>query len=111
MKKTFFAIVAAIVVAFASGSHASAQDVKREGKVFTAVSAKDTTSTTARKSGYSYKDTDGKTYDIYVGRTGSCYINRVSRNTGKLYKKYLGAEISAQICKELGIAYTPRTRK
>lgn len=107
MKKTFFAIVAAIVVAFASGSYASAQNVKREGKVFTTVkSVKDTTE---RKSGFTYKDSKGKTYNIYVGKTGSCYIKRISKNTGKPYKSYLGVEISTQICKELKIPYTPRT--
>jgi hypothetical protein len=58
-----------------------------------------------RQTKYTYTDSDGKTYPIFVGKTGSCYIKRVSQKSGKEYKKYLGKEISSTICKELGIIY------
>ena len=87
---------------------ASAQSFTRSGNTFTAVA---TTKAKAepRKTNYTYKDTDGKTYPIYVGKTGSCFIIRTSRN-GNDYRKYLGAEISEQVCREMGITYKPKNK-
>ncbi len=79
-----------------------AQDYQRNGKEFSSVSQKSYTSTDI-KSGYTYRDSKGKVYDIYVTKSGACYIRRVSAKTGKEYKSYLNKEISAEICKELGI--------
>lgn len=86
---------------------ASAQ-YTRQGNTFVAQATAKAKSE-PRKTNYTYKDTDGKTYPIYVGPKGGCYIIRTSKN-GKEYPKYLGAEISTQICKELGIEYKPKTK-
>ena len=87
---------------------AGAQSFTRTGNTFAAVATTKAKSE-PRKSNYTYKDTDGKTYPIYVGKRGGCYIIRTSRN-GKEYPKYLGAEISTQVCRELGITYKPKNK-
>lgn len=87
--------------------NANAQTIVRDGKNFTQV----TTQSQNQKSGFTFTDRDGKVYDIYVGKTGSCYIIKTSKKTGKEYRKYLGEELSTQVCKELGIPYQPRTQK
>ena len=46
-----------------------------------------------------------------MSKSGSCYIKKVSKKTGKEYKQYLAAEISADICNQLGIEYKPTTKK
>lgn len=52
---------------------------------------------------YATKDAD---YPIIMNKnTGSCYVWRKSKKTGKMYKSYVGADISIQICKELGVTY------
>ena len=101
MKKIFITLTIALMA-----WNANAQTV-RDGKNFTQVA----TQSQGKKTGFTFTDKDGKVYDIYVGKTGSCYILKTSKKTGKEWKKYLGEEISAQICKELGITYQPKTKK
>lgn len=83
---------------------AFSQDYNREGKTFSKVNTEKVV-TSDVESGFTYKDSKGISYPIYVGKTGSCYIKKISKKTGRKYKQYLGKEISAEICKELGIEY------
>ena len=101
MKKLFLAIMLLIACNFTV-----AQTIVREGNTFTSVSS--TKESKEIKTNFTWKDSKGNEYPIYVGKSGACYIKRVSKKTGKEYKQYLGAEVSSQICKELGIAYTTK---
>lgn len=83
---------------------AFSQDYNRKDKVFTKVKTEKVV-TPDVDSGFTYKDAKGIEYPIFVGKTGSCYIKKVSKKTGKEYRSYLGKEISTEICKELGIEY------
>ena len=103
MRKIFITLAIALM---AWNANAQTQIV-RNGKNFTQV----VTKSQNQKSGFTFTDTDGKIYDIYIGKTGSCYILKISQKTGKEYKKYLGEEISAQICKELRSEYQPKSKK
>lgn len=76
------------------------QDYTRNGKEFT-VKKKVRAVGENAKTGYTWKDSKGKTYDIYMSSKGSCYIIRTSSKTGKEYKSYLPKEVSAEIVKEL----------
>ena len=46
-----------------------------------------------------------------MGKTGSCYIKKVSKKTGNKYKQYLGEEISRDICKQLNVKYIGKSSK
>lgn len=87
-------------------NYCNAQNVVRNGNTFTTVSTKTSSET---KTKFTWKDSKGVEYPIYVGKSGACYIKKVSK-AGKEYKQYLGADVSSQICKELGIKYTPKTK-
>lgn len=87
---------------------AFSQDYTRNGKQFVAVQK--SSESTDTKSGFTYKDPKGRTYDIYISKSGACYIYRTSSKTGKTYKSYLDKKISAEICKELGIEYKSNTK-
>lgn len=104
MKKIFIAAV--LFIAALSGVNAQdnnkSNNVTREGKTFIAQGAK--TKAENIKTEYSYTDTDGKTYEIWLSKNCRAFIIRISK-TGKDYRKYLGEEISRQICKELGREY------
>lgn len=63
------------------------------------------------KTKFTWKDSKGKEYPIYVSKNGSCFVIKVSAKTGKEYRNYLGTEISSQICKELNIEYKPKKSK
>lgn len=74
---------------------AEAQDVVRNGNEF--VSTKKAKSTKEPiKTIYTYKDSDGKSYPIYLSATGKAFIWKVSKKTGKKYKKYL-PEVTKQL--------------
>lgn len=98
--------ILAVVMLLALGMNVNAQSVVREGNTFSSVKSSKASKETKTK--FTWKDSKGKEYPIYVGKTGSCYVKRISGKTGKEYKQYLGKDISSQICKELGINYTPR---
>ena len=84
----------------------NAQEIKREGNTFS--KANTTQVVTAKKTQFTWRDSKGIEYPIYVGTTGSAYIIKVSKKTGKEYRHYLGADVSTQVCNALGIAYKPR---
>lgn len=98
MKHLFIMLV--MVLAF---STANAQSYTRQGDNFTQVSTK--TSGNAAKTKFTWADSKGKSYSIFVTSTGRCYVNKVSSKTGKEYKYYLKEDIAREICKELGIIY------
>lgn len=102
-----FILIAILVIASVSASYA--QNYTKSGKTYKAEKVEKQSS--ERKTGFIWEDSKGNTYPIYMGKTGACYIKRISKNTGKEYKQYLGTEISADICKQLGVPYTPKSTK
>lgn len=96
------------VLFLTTSTMATAQSYTRSGDTF--VTTKTTSGASATKTKFNWQDSKGKSYPIYVGKTGSCYVLKVSGKTNKEYKYYLGAEISQQVCKELGIEYKPRSK-
>ena len=104
MKKIIIIIAALAAFSFTSYS----QDVVRNGKTFEQV--KKSSVKTEEKTGFTYKDSKENTYDIFIGKTGACYIKKVSKKTGNEYKQYLGEEISRQVCQSLGREYTSKKK-
>lgn len=102
-------VIILMALIFSMGAIVGAQTIKREGKTY--IEQANSKSANEIKTGFTYKDSKGKEYDIYIGVTGSCYINKVSQKTGKAYRKYLGETISKEICASLGRKYTPRNSK
>ena len=54
---------------------------------------------------YSWSDSKGDKYPIYISNSGSCYIIKKSNKTGKDYKQYMKPEVSQDICSKLGKEY------
>ena len=86
MKKFILCIIAMLTLALPSMS----QEVVRNGNVFKAVKS-DSVSNRQRetKTTYSYEDTKGVKYDIYLSGSGKAFIKKVSKKTGKEYRQYL----------------------
>ena len=55
--------------------------------------------------GFTWSDSKRNKYPIYISNSGSCYVIKTSKKTGKEYKNYLGPEISQDICSKLGKIY------
>lgn len=104
MKKLF--IMAAMLLALSvNNSSTYAQDIKREGTTFVVSSSKKTSEPVKTKFTWKVGDVE---YPIYISTTGSCYIIKTSKKTGKEYKQYLPKEVCAEIAKEMGIEYKPK---
>lgn len=75
----------------------SAQSVTRQGNTFTQVSNKgEKSGGKETKTEYTYKDSKGNVYPVYLSSTGKAFIKKVSKKTGKEYKQYI-PEIGKQI--------------
>lgn len=92
MKKLFLSVLVALSIFSASAQQFS---FDREGNNFTAVSTTSRASADI-KTPYTW-EIKGVKYPIYLTKRNKCYIKRVSKNTGKEYKQYLSAEVTAEI--------------
>lgn len=107
MKKFFIAAIMLLALGV-NNSSIHAQSVVKEGKTFTVVTSSKKSEPT--KTEYTWKDSKGVEYPIYISKSGSCFVIKVSKRTGKEYRQYLPKEVSAQIASELGIEYKPKEK-
>lgn len=106
-------IILVVVMLLAFGiQNTNAQSVVRNGNTFKSVSSNSSrTSRDTLATKFMWEDSKGNKYSIIVNKgSGACYIWRKSAETGKMYKSYLGAEVSKAVCKELGITYVPKKK-
>ena len=84
-----------------------------EGNTFISSTGEHSARTKAQiiETDFMYREKDGTEYKIMCNaNTGSCFINKVSRNNRE-YRKYLGEDISREVCRRLNIEYKGRTRQ
>ena len=102
MKKLFILFV----MMFAFTNVINAQSFERQGNTFVSKSTKGSrTKSEPTKTKFTWKDSKGNEYPVYMSSTGSCFVIKTSAKTGKEYRNYLGPEVSEQMCKELGVEY------
>ena len=99
-----------ILVLLCVGLTSNAQTYTRSGNTFIS-STSERVKAEPVKTKFTWKDSKGKEYPVYISSNGSCFVIKVSAKTGKEYRNYLGPEISQQICKELGIEYKGKKNK
>lgn len=89
-----------------TGVTSVAQDYTRQGTNFTQVAKEKTIKKgEVKPTPYTWTDSKGTKYPIYLSSKGRAFIVKISKKTGKEYKQYLGEEISRQICKEMKVDY------
>lgn len=89
----------------------SAQSYTRSGNTYISSTGERTRANNVIETTFKVKENDGKEYVIYCSKsTGACFIKKVSRN-GNEYKKYLGEEVSREICKEINIDYKSKPKR
>lgn len=90
-------IIIAAIMLLSMNVGVQAQSVERKGNTFTQVSNKGGKSGGKEtKTQYTFKDSKGNIYPVYLSASGKAFIKRVSKNTGKEYKQYV-PEIGKQI--------------
>lgn len=99
MKKLFISIFMMLSLT----TTVSCQNVTREGNNFTQTSNRGTTGSKETKTQYTYTDSKGNVYPVYLSSKGKAFIKKVSKKTGKEYKQYLpevGKKINSEAYKE-----------
>lgn len=96
-------IITAIML-FGLSMGIQAQSVQLKGNNFTQVSNKGGKSGGKEtKTQYTYTDSKGNVYPVYLSSTGKAFIKKVSKKTGKEYKQYMpeiGKQINSKAYKE-----------
>ena len=95
-------LVICITMMLSLGLGIQAQSVQRQGNTFTQVTNKKSTAKET-KTQYTYKDSKGVEYPVYLSSTGKAYIKKISKKTGKEYKQYvpeIGKQINPEAYKE-----------
>ena len=99
-----------LLLVLAMGLAANAQTYTRSGNTF--ISSKGERSKAEPvKTKFTWKDSKGNEYPVYISSKGSCFVIKGKDKNGKDKKTYLGPEISQQICKELDIEYKGKKNK
>ena len=88
-------MILCISMMLAFGLVSNAQSVTKQGNNFTQVTNKKSTGKET-KTQYTFTDSKGVVYPVYLSSTGKAYIKKVSKKTGKEYKQYV-PEIGKQI--------------
>lgn len=60
---------------------------------------------------YTWQDKEGKSYKIYLSKSGKAFVKVISKKTGIEYNKYLDEEIYIKLSKEYNITYVPKKSK
>ena len=108
MKKLLF-ILAIMSVAFTNEIYA--QSYTYADNTYTQVASKGRTATPPTKTPFTYKDSKGKSYTIYLNSNGRAFVLKTSQKTGKEYRYYLKDDVSMDICKKMNITFVPRKKE
>lgn len=109
MIKTVLLAVVFVCVFVCVPVNSGAQTFEKQGTTFISKSAT-RVKVEPTKTKFTWKDSKGTEYPIYISKTGSCFVMKLSSKTNKEYKYYLGPEISEVVCKELGIEYKSKKK-
>lgn len=90
------AIIVLMLGLLSVSSGLRAQNIVRKGNMFINV---DSLKREDIKTPYTYRDKNGKVDTIYLSPSGKAFVWRISKKTGKKYKKYLPA-VTEQISKK-----------
>ena len=98
-------IIAAIMLLALGVNNSSiyAQSVTKNGNNFTQVTNNKKSGSKETKTQYTYTDSKGNTYHVWLSSGGKAFIKRISKKTGKEYKQYvpeIGKQINPQAYKE-----------
>lgn len=110
MKKFLQMMLIVLIASFSVLPCETQAQTKREGNTFIQQTSRNQASS-AIKTKYTWEDTKGNSYPIYITNNGRCFVNKVSSKTGKEYKYYLDEETSKTIASEMGINYVPKQSK
>ena len=102
--RRLFALILMVICVSMIANAGDNKSYKCEGSTYSSTGRVNNSSAPV-STGFTWSDSKGNKYPIYISNSGSCYIIKTSKKTGKEYRNYLGAEISQDICAKLGKEY------
>lgn len=93
-----------ILITICCGMIANADDNKSykcEGNTYSSTGRVKSNSSTPITTGFTWIDSKGISYPVFMSNSGSCFIIKYRKSDNKEYRDYLGKEISIEICKKL----------
>ena len=92
MRKLIACIIMMLTLALPSMSQEVSKDTSKyvlKGTTFKSNDSVSNSKAEETKTKYTYEDKKGKTYPIYLSKTGKAYIKVTSQKTGREYNRYL----------------------
>ena len=103
--KRLFAIILFIISVTLVANADDNKTYKCEGNTYSSTGRVKSNSSAPVSTGCTWIDSKGISYPIFISESGSCYIVKISKKTGKEYKTYMKPEVSQDICEKLGKEY------
>ena len=103
--RRIFALILFIICIGLTANADNDRVFKCEGNIYSSTGRVKANSSAPISTGFTWTDSKGNKYPIYISNSGSCYIIKTSKKTGKEYKSYLKPDISQDICNKLGKEY------
>lgn len=100
LRSAMLAIVGAVLMCIVFTTSVRAQNVIRKGNMFEQISTKQEKFAGALKTKYTYRDSNGVVYPIYISKNNKVFIIKTNKK-GKKYPYYL-KDIEEQILREYG---------
>ena len=98
-------IITSIFLLFCIFTTVNAQNYIQKGTTFIQNKSTSKQKSSAIKTKYTWQDSKGNTYPIYLSKNGKAFVKMISKKTGKEYHKYLDEGISIKLCKEYNVEY------
>ena len=98
-------IITSIFLLFCIFKTVNAQNYTQKGTTFIQNKSTSKQKSSAIETKYTWQDSKGDTYPIYLSKNGKAFVKMISKKTGKEYHKYLDKEISIKLCKEYNVEY------
>ena len=98
-------LITFIIAIFCTFTTVFAQNYTQKGTTFIQNKSISKQKSSAIETKYTWQDSKGNTYPIYLSKNGKAFVKMVSKKTGKEYHKYLDKEISIKLCKEYNVEY------
>ena len=98
-------IITSIFLLFCIFTTVNAQNYTQKNKTFIQIKSKKKKKSSAIETKYTWQDSKGNTYPIYLSKNGKAFVKMISKKTGKEYHKYLDKEISIKLCKKYNVEY------
>ena len=107
MKKFLQMMLVVLIASFSVLPCEAQAQTRREGNTFIQQSSRNS-ATNVIKTKYTWKDSKGTEYPIFITKNGRCFVNKISSKTGREYKYYLDEKTSRTIANEMGITYVSK---